>query len=216
MFHHRGPFGPRRGTFFEHFRHHGHHGEEGGGDWPAFGPFGPFGRHRRRHGGQSERMFERGDLKYVILDLLRDQPRHGYDIIRALEERFRGMYSPSPGSVYPTLQLLEDQGYVTSSQQDGKRVYAITDEGRRFLEERAETLEGIHARTSAGWGGDAHAELGALAGELGELARSLFRQSTHRALQDPERVRRLRAAVARARADIESILAGDPTPPPVL
>src|SRR5919202_1373987 len=85
--------------------------------------------------GIGERLFGRGDLKYVILDLLKDQPRHGYEVIRALEERFRGFYSPSPGSVYPTLQLLADQGYLTSTERDGKRVYAITDEGRKFLEE---------------------------------------------------------------------------------
>ena len=53
-------------------------------------------------------MFEKGDLKYVILDLLKDEPSHGYEVIRKLEERSRGFYSPSPGSVYPTLQLLED------------------------------------------------------------------------------------------------------------
>ena len=74
-------------------------------------------------------LFERGHLKYVILDLLKDKPAHGYEIIKALEERFHGFYSPSAGSVYPTLQLLEDMGYVKSSDQDGKKVYTITAEG---------------------------------------------------------------------------------------
>src|ERR671933_2282623 len=81
------------------------------------------------------RVFGKGDLKYVILDLLKDRPAHGYEVMRALEERFRGFYSPSPGSVYPTLQMLEDLGYVSSRQRDGKKVYQITDEGRSFLEE---------------------------------------------------------------------------------
>src|SRR5204863_10191366 len=85
----------------------------------------------------------RGDLKYVILELLRDQPRHGYDIIRALEERSRGTYRPSPGSVYPTLQMLEDLGYVTSSQEEGKKVYSITEEGRRYLGEQQSTVDDI-------------------------------------------------------------------------
>src|SRR3712207_5975654 len=106
-----GGFGPRRAPWFGGFHHH--EGREGAGDWP---PFAGFGR-RWRGFGRGERLFDRGDLKYVILDLLRARPRHGYDIIRALEDRFRGLYSPSPGSVYPTLQLLEDQGLVSSSRQ---------------------------------------------------------------------------------------------------
>ena len=89
------------------------------------------------------RLFEKGDLKYVILDLLKDKPSHGYEIIKALENRFHGFYSPSAGTVYPTLQLLEDMGYVKSSEQDGKKVYTITDEGRNFLNERHETMDKI-------------------------------------------------------------------------
>ncbi|MCL4531710.1 MAG: PadR family transcriptional regulator, partial [Actinobacteria bacterium] len=108
------------------------------------GPWGPL---RFRH-----RMFERGDLKYVILELLAEKPMHGYEVIRALEEKSGGFYSPSPGAVYPTLQMLEDLGHVTSSQQDGKRVYRITDEGKAFLAERKETVEGIHGRTRSRFG----------------------------------------------------------------
>ena len=101
------------------------------GEPPPEWPFGRFGRRwggcggsHQGPGGPGERFFGRGDLKYVILDLLKDQPRHGYDIIRALEDRMGGQYRPSPGSVYPTLQMLEDLGYVTSSQQEGKKVYS--------------------------------------------------------------------------------------------
>jgi DNA-binding PadR family transcriptional regulator len=81
------------------------------------------------------RLFAKGDIKYVILNQLKTGPSHGYEIIHSLEERFHGFYSPSAGSVYPTLQLLEDLGYVVSSERDGKKVYTITDEGKRFLEE---------------------------------------------------------------------------------
>lgn len=186
-------------------------GRRAGGDW-GWPPFGPFGGDWRRPGRGAERLFEKGDLKYVILDLLREQPRHGYDVIRALEERFRGLYSPSAGSVYPTLQLLEDQGLVTSSQQDGKKVYALTDEGRRFLEERAETLEGIRSRIAGGWSGDTHAEMHALMGELRDVAQTVFRHASRGAFSDPERVRRLRAVVAKARTEIDAILAGNPQP----
>jgi DNA-binding PadR family transcriptional regulator len=77
----------------------------------------------------------RGDVKYLVLELLAEGPRHGYDIIKGIEER-RGV-RPSAGSVYPTLQLLEDGGLVTSDQTDGKRVYTITDSGRELLANRA-------------------------------------------------------------------------------
>src|SRR5215210_5937686 len=103
---------------------------------------------RGRHGfgpGRG-RVFGKGDLKYVILDLLKERPAHGYELIRALEERFRGFYSPSPGSVYPTLQLLEDLGHVTVVQRDGKKVYTITEQGREFLEEHRGSVEEIWGR----------------------------------------------------------------------
>src|SRR5262245_47979249 len=79
-------------------------------DW-FFGRRGGRGGWGHRWGGGGERFPRRGDLKYVVLELLNERPRHGYDIIRALEDRFRGFYRPSPGSVYPTLQMLEDLGY---------------------------------------------------------------------------------------------------------
>src|SRR5438105_4183173 len=101
----------------------------------GFGGPGPFGGHG--FGGPPwSRMHRarRGDVKYVILRALSEQPRHGYDIIRELEDS--SGYRISPGSVYPTLQMLEDAGLVTSEQVEGKRVYTITDEGRAQLEEK--------------------------------------------------------------------------------
>jgi DNA-binding PadR family transcriptional regulator len=98
------------------------------------------------------RPVEKGALKYVILDLLKDQPSHGYEIIRALEDRFHGFYTPSAGSVYPTLQLLEDMGYVTSAERDGKKVYTITDEGRKHLGDEKEHIDDIKGRMKDFWG----------------------------------------------------------------
>ena len=152
-----------------------------------------------------ERFFGRGDLKYVILDLLKDQPRHGYDIIRALEDRMDGRYRPSPGSVYPTLQMLEDLGYVTSSQQEGKKVYSITDEGRRYLTEQASTIDDIRSRITAGWDAAQRPEMADLMHELRELARALFRQGSRGALKDPERLKKLREIVSRARAQVDAL-----------
>ena len=104
------------------------------------------GRHR---GGpfRGGRMFEQGDLKYVILQLLAEKPRHGYEIIKELEDRFGGSYAPSAGTVYPTLSLLEDIGYASvTTEEGGKKVYAITDQGRRYLEENRGTVDDIFQR----------------------------------------------------------------------
>jgi DNA-binding PadR family transcriptional regulator len=80
----------------------------------------------------------RGDMKYLLLEILKEGPRHGYEIINNLEGKFRG-YRPSPGSVYPTLQMLEEGGFLISEQVEGKKVYTITDTGRKLLEERGES-----------------------------------------------------------------------------
>src|SRR5262245_1938563 len=100
----------------------------GVGDWRRS----PWNSWTGRGGGRRPNIFESGDMKFVILRLLKEQPRHGYEIIKALEEKMWGCYSPSAGTIYPTLQLLEDQGYVRGVETDGKRVYHITPEGERF------------------------------------------------------------------------------------
>jgi DNA-binding PadR family transcriptional regulator len=85
-------------------------------------------------GGVWGRATRRGDIKYLVLEALADGPRHGYDVITTIEERYGSR--PSPGSIYPTLQMLEDAGHVKGSDQDGKRVYTITESGRQLLEKR--------------------------------------------------------------------------------
>jgi DNA-binding PadR family transcriptional regulator len=95
--------------------------------------------------------FQKGDLKYVILDLLKDKPRHGYDIIRELEELSYGFYKPSPGVIYPTLQMLEEMGYASSIEQEGKRVYSITEEGLKFLENQSSIADGVRRQMKHKW-----------------------------------------------------------------
>ena len=107
---------------------------------------GPFGRGGHRKHRRRSPMFESGEVKFVILRLLKEKPRHGYEIIKALEEKFAGCYSPSAGTVYPTLQLLEDQGYVRVIEENGKKVYHITAEGEAFLESNRDTIEDIFER----------------------------------------------------------------------
>ena len=96
--------------------------------------FGP--RWAKDWGCEFPRM-RRGDIKFLLLEILKEGPRHGYEIITGLEGRFRG-YRPSPGSVYPTLQMLEEGGFVTSKEVEGKKVYTITEAGLKLLEDRGE------------------------------------------------------------------------------
>src|SRR5690606_27538388 len=100
-----------------------------------------FGNDRGGGGFRSGRLLRDGDLRLVALALLDEAPRHGYEIIKALEERSAGFYSPSPGVVYPTLTYLEDVGYATSAPDGNKKVYTIADPGRAHLEENRPQVE---------------------------------------------------------------------------
>lgn len=98
------------------------------------------------HGGG--RMFGHGDLKLLLLALIEQQPRHGYELIRMIEEMFHGHYTPSPGAIYPTLTMLEELGYAeVASTQGNRKLYAITAEGRAFLDENRAAVEAVTART---------------------------------------------------------------------
>jgi len=117
-----------------------------------------FGRHEhgrhglRHHGpggrfGRRERVFEQGDLRYVLLALIAGKPSHGYELIKEIEDRLGGAYSPSPGVVYPTLTLLEELGYVSAVQSDGaKKAFAITEEGRAALAVNKASVDAIFKR----------------------------------------------------------------------
>lgn len=128
-----------------HFRRHGHRFARP--DRPEDGP--RLGRHHRG-GGRSGlgRFFAHGDLRLVILALIAEKPRHGYEIIKAIEERVGGAYSPSPGVIYPTLTLLEELGHVTvgASAEGGRKLHEITGQGRAFLEANRPTLDALLAR----------------------------------------------------------------------
>lgn len=93
----------------------------------------------RRSHGSGRRYFSRGGVKYALLELLEKEPMHGYQMMKALEDSSCGTYKPSPGSIYPTLQMLKDQGFIDSLRLDGKKVFTITDEGRAFLLEEKES-----------------------------------------------------------------------------
>ena len=100
-----------------------------------------------RRGRERKRMFEGGELRLVLLKLIADQPRHGYELIKAIEEMTEGHYAPSPGIVYPTLTMLEDMGLIVESKSEStKKIYEATDEGRGHLEENSEEVEELIGR----------------------------------------------------------------------
>jgi DNA-binding PadR family transcriptional regulator len=106
-----------------------------------------FGHRRGGRERRSGRIFDHGDLRYVLLHLIADRPRYGYELIKAIEEQFGGTYSPSPGVVYPTLTLLEELGYLRPESTEGPRkLYSITSEGTAFLAANRGAVEAILAR----------------------------------------------------------------------
>ncbi len=92
------------------------------------------------------RVFGHGDLKLILLALIAEQPRHGYELIRTIEEMFDGAYAPSPGAVYPTLTLLEEMGHASVEIGDGKKLYAVTDQGKAFLASNKDAVDAVMSR----------------------------------------------------------------------
>jgi DNA-binding PadR family transcriptional regulator len=123
-------------------------GQNWGGDWSQWGGGGG----RGRGPGGRRGMFRPGELRLVLLKLIADQPRHGYDLIQSIEEMTGGSYAPSPGIVYPTLTMLQDMGQIEERAAEGTRkAFAATAEGEAYLAERAEEVEALLARlTDAG------------------------------------------------------------------
>jgi len=131
-----------------------HFDSEHAGHWAA--GRGRHGRHGFGFGGRhgfgggdfvrAGRMLATGDLRLIALALIAEQPRHGYEIIKVLEEKTAGWYSPSPGIVYPTLTYLEEAGYVTAQAEGAKKLYTITDEGRAYLDQNRDFVDAVLER----------------------------------------------------------------------
>lgn len=132
-----------------HFHGFGHpfHAPEG-----HDGPGHPHPHHAHRRGGRhGGRPFDYGELRLLLLAMIADKPSHGYELIKAVEERFGGSYTPSPGVIYPTLSWLEDMGYTTVEAAEGNRKRsAITEEGRAFLEANRAATDALLARIGEG------------------------------------------------------------------
>ncbi|MFM9968664.1 MAG: PadR family transcriptional regulator [Burkholderiales bacterium] len=123
----------------------------------------------------SGRVFRHGGLRFVLLQLIANKPSHGYELIKAIEERLGGSYAPSPGIVYPTLTLLEELGYVSVDTAEGgsRKRYSITAGGREFLTANRDTTDEMMARMNGGTGGGNHGGAGARAGRPPQVVRAI-------------------------------------------
>jgi DNA-binding PadR family transcriptional regulator len=171
----RGPFGPHGAAF------------------DAFGGFkGPGGR---RGAGRARR----GDVRVAVLRLLDESPMHGYQIIQELSERSGGAWNPSAGSVYPTLQLLEDEGLVTSEQSSGKRVYGLTETGRQAAADAAKQAAPWDEAAESDAGGELRSQMPRLGAAVWQIAMT----------GDDDKISRAASILSEARKKLFAILAED-------
>lgn len=213
--------GPHGGHHFDPHEEFGHgpehehkHGPQSGhGFFSGFMmrkqfPFGP--------GGRGPRMFGRGDVKFALLEMLQERPKYGYELMKELEQKASGFYTPSAGAIYPTLQMMEERGWVTSTVVDSKKVYTITDAGKAALQENSQREE-PSGRPFGGppwghhhgpWGHNARPDLEGLRHESGEVARMMW-GAVMASEGDPHKLQQLRAIVARTRQELEQFLTGN-------
>ena len=166
-----------------------HGSGEWGRSWAYIPPWGPRGR-----------FFGTGEVRIAILSLLSDKPRHGYDLMKELESRSGGSYRVSAGTMYPSLQQLEDEGMIISETKDGKRVYQLTDLGKQELQRESATADNIWQRTSD-WG-----DWGQWIGQsaLGPMMKATIRAMKN-ATRDPAKRARVEDILDRARRELEDL-----------
>lgn len=162
-----------------HGRRHGHRGRGGFGGFQ----FGGFPGQMFRRGGPR---MGRGDVRAAILSLVAEQPRHGYQIIQEIRERSDGMWRPSPGSVYPTIQQLEDEGLVKVERVDGRRVVELTESGRTYVAEHRDGLDAVW--DAVGGVDDSLVELRDLAFQIAPAVMQVAQTGTERQLAEARRV----------------------------
>ncbi len=169
-------------------------GQWGGDEWGGGGR----GRGRRR-------MFDAGELRLVLLKLIADQPRHGYDLIRAIEELTHGAYAPSPGVVYPTLTMLQDMGLIEEAKGEGSRkAFQITADGEAHLAEKKDEVDGLFERLDE-VGGDQRKAGGApIRRAVGNLLSALWHRATREDM-DEARLHEIAAILDEAAQKIERL-----------
>ena len=205
----RGEGGPKRGP-----RGDGPGGPGGPFGFGPFGGFGPggFGPGRGSHGRGPGWRFEggrgragRGDVRLAILALLSEGPRHGYQLIQDITERSGGAWAPSPGSIYPALSALQDEGLIDDEKVEGRRVFSLTEAGKAHVAERQAQIDAVFAQNAPTSEHEALAEVGRLMWGVGEAALTVMGSGTEAQRAEA------RDVLARTRRDLFGILAGEPT-----
>jgi DNA-binding PadR family transcriptional regulator len=165
------------------------------GHWAEFGMM-----------GMRSRFFGPGEVRLALLSLIAEGPKHGYELMRQLEERSGGIYNASAGTVYPTLQQLEDEGLISSDPKEGKRVYAITDAGSAELKREDETVRRIwwRARRWAGWRNAFDPDAAEIRGPAERLVKAAFRAVAGETASQ-ERIERVREILERALRDLDGL-----------
>jgi len=174
-------------------------------DWD-FG-FGP--RRHGRGGGQGgcgprRTFFRQGEVRLALLSLLADGPAHGYELMKRLEERSGGMYQASAGTVYPVLQQLEDEGLIRSQEEDGKKVYHLTDAGQGELKLNQEAVDRIWKRAGGWkeWGAHMGPESAEIWSAWGRLTKEAFRSAARAGFEETDKIRQI---LDRARKELEDL-----------
>ncbi|UGQ45365.1 PadR family transcriptional regulator [Massilia endophytica] len=162
-----------------------------------------FHSHHHHHGGggrgRGPRMFDAGAMRYVVLQLIAEKPRHGYEIIKELEQRAGSGYAPSPGAIYPLMAMLYDMGHVSISHEGNKKLHSITPEGQAFLDENRQMVDALMARVPEQRHGSD--DLRSVMHELKAVVISRARDAS----ADQSRHEQIAAILRRASAEIEAL-----------
>jgi len=157
----------------------------------------------RGDSGRRRKFFKRGDLRLLILELLQERPRHGYDVIRAIEDRFGGVHAPSPGTIYPTLEVLADLGLIAGADDEGRRVFTITPAGQKLLQDQVAAIAGIRSRMDEWWAPGTREHLRSVHQELQGIHRAVARGGGHVGSEGLDRIKDI---VGNARQEVEKVL----------
>jgi len=174
-------------------------GREHGGFGHGFGR-----RGRGGFGGGRERLFDAGDIKLVILKLLSEEPSYGYQLIKTMEQRLSGGYTPSAGVIYPTLTMLEEEGLATASSENNKKVYSVTPEGTQYLESHKERIEQLFERLEETGRGFERGRSPEILKAFGNLRDSAVARLS-RASVTPEQIRKIKEALDAAAKSIDEL-----------
>jgi DNA-binding PadR family transcriptional regulator len=178
-------------------------GREHGGFGHGFGGRGR-GGFGRGFGGGRERLFDAGDIKLVILKLLSEQPSYGYQLIKTMEERLSGGYTPSAGIIYPTLTLLEEEGLASASSENNKKVYSVTPEGAQYLESHRERIEQLFERLEETGRGFERGRSPEIMKSFMNLRGSVMARLSRTSVT-PEQIRRIKEAIDAAATAIDEL-----------